>query len=209
MTTSVQNNRKPRRGGHPFTLIELLCTISILLILMGLVVWGARFVAHKNAMAQSNALFGRLESALTQYYQDYGYYPPQTTQAPVSLAFLMQTMAKPNTTATKITINGIANCYPPNLWYQEWDKLPTTSGYITDGFGNKVYYQCPGTVNKESYDLWSAGGDALYGLEPLDSTPPTTPDPRRAFYSATGDVGDATKVNRNISCDDVTNWKPR
>lgn len=208
MTRSFRNRIRNRF----FTLVEILCVIAILLTLMGLVIWGAKYVHVTNAKAQTSSLFGSLESAMTQYNAEYGCYPAVSTPSPVSASWLMNTLVKGHaaTAATiSVTVGATTvSAQSPAIWYQQWDKFPgTVTGgvfFITDGFGNRVYYQCPGVVNKESYDLWSAGSDAMFGTEPFDATPPTTPNPQRAYYP-TG----SPPIDRNISCDDFTNWKSR
>ena len=59
-------------------------------------------------------------------------------------------------------------------------------GKLLDPYDGSFWYQCPGIMNPETYDLWSTGPDAEHGDGGGD-------DPKNARTS-----------NDN---DDVTNWK--
>ncbi|MBC7979097.1 MAG: type II secretion system protein GspG [Armatimonadetes bacterium] len=61
---------------HGFTLIEMLVTITIIVILAGLSVGGFNFVAAKQANEKAKIQISLLSKALEEYKLDNGDYPP-------------------------------------------------------------------------------------------------------------------------------------
>lgn len=132
-----------RRLQRAFTLIELLLVMVILAVLAALVV--PRFAGRsedarkKAALTQVKALFG---TALDTYEADNGTYP-STAQGLAALS-----AAPSNAPAAK-----------------NWQG-PYLKGEVPmDPWGKPYVYRSPGTKNKSSYDLSSAGPDGAEGTE--------------------------------------------
>jgi hypothetical protein len=140
-----------------------------------------------------------MQIALDKYYQDYGYYPQKLTPAP---------FAHPLANS-----NGVP--YLENYEaYQMKDTPPFTETGFMDAWGKPFYYQCPGTMNPEKYDLWSTGLDQKMGVIGIDDNNDGTYidfTTTQFFPSETDspfipDYGDAQTPNAQDS-DDITNWK--
>lgn len=65
--------RRSMRSG--FSLVEIITVITIIVILLGLLVPAILSIQKKAKVAKSEALFGKLITALTLYRKDYGTYP--------------------------------------------------------------------------------------------------------------------------------------
>ncbi len=198
----MQTNPATRisRNSRRFTLIEMMTVVGIILLLSMIAILTVKYAAFRNSQALSKAVFSQLDQAFNQYRADWRYFPQQPQVAnvpqPLTITFL-QGLVKPN----------FSTGDPTGMYLQGCDRWTTGSnGTITncvvDGFGSIIYYQCPGKVTPESFDMWSAGADYFFGAEPIDSPVPTTPDPKRAYMDKGGTV-----INKNIVSDDNTNWK--
>ena len=76
--------------------------------------------------------------------------------------------------------------------------VDSTSGdpyYFVDPYGQPFYYQSPGTMNNEKFDLWSKGNDQEHGEAGVNDD----------SQNATDDAGDARSINAKFS-DDINNW---
>lgn len=127
---------KFRRSG--FTLIELLLVLVILGILAAIVVpkfAGRTEDARKTAAATQISSFG---TALDAFEVDNGYYPKGKSAL------------------------GDLVIAPRDA--QSW-KGPYLKELPKDPWGNDYIYECPGRVNKTSYDLSSPGPDGKPGNE--------------------------------------------
>jgi len=65
-----------RRRGRGFTLIELLIVILIILVLSGILFKLSTLVAYRANVAKATADMENIKNALTEYYAEYGIYPP-------------------------------------------------------------------------------------------------------------------------------------
>ena len=126
---------------HPFTLIELLATIMIITVLLGLVIGGAQLAGRKSEEAKIKARMERLELALEEYKDDWGYYPVYNGQ----LNFDLQS--------------------PSGTYYLE-DYTDEENAYGQSGTGTEPFrYTYPGTHNPASYDLRALGADVQAGTD--------------------------------------------
>ena len=64
-----------RRHSAAFSLIELMATITIMIILAGIIVGGLGFVNEKQAREKAKVQIAMLSKALEEYKLDYGTYP--------------------------------------------------------------------------------------------------------------------------------------
>lgn len=133
--------RRSRRAA--FTLIELLLVMVIIAVLAALVLpkfaGRSESARREAATTQIHSLFG---TALSTYEIDNGAYP-STAQGLAALR------AKPS---------GAPEAKNWKTPYLERD-VPN------DPWGNAYVYRCPGTKNKDGYDLLSCGPDGREGTE--------------------------------------------
>jgi hypothetical protein len=119
-----------------------------------------------------------MQIALDKYYQDYGYYPQSQ---------VVSGKAKVHTFDELF--------YDASTEFKSSNGRPYMEGYLmgdyVDAWGQPFYYQCPGTMNPEKYDLWSTGQDLKMG---------------NSGESGDLNYSDAQTPNAQDS-DDITNWK--
>ena len=139
-TTIIFSRRAGSLGG--FTLIEILLVVIIIGALAAMVIprFAGRSEQAKQQVAKSD-IEANLATALKLYELDNGNFP--TTEQ--GLAALLD---KPSSDPA------------PNNWNGPYlEKKPV------DPWGNPYKYRYPGTNNKSSYDLYSAGKDQTEGTE--------------------------------------------
>jgi len=129
---------------HPFTLVELLAVIGILLLLVALTVGGLNFAAAKADHSKTLAIMTEFEMALDAFKADYGYYPIQSTAGPINFSDSIWDNFKNKNSNNK-----------KGRPYMEGDL----TGTLQDAYGNEFQYSCPGTHNTAKFDLWSYGKD--------------------------------------------------
>ncbi len=185
-----------------FTLLELLVVIAVITILVGIVIGGVGIANRKAAEAKTRALLTQLEIAFDQYKQQFGYFPqwPRVNgePQPVLVKFIKGRYESP-TRYHGLEQPNLATPADPGRYYLDVTTLTFTStandGQLKDAFDNSVYYQCPGEMNPEGYDLWTSGADVYFG-DPA-SSPADKANPSNSQKS------DAATTNSN----DITNWK--
>ena len=142
-----------------FTLLEILVVISVIVILMGSVAGIASYVTRKNADARTLATVEMLRVGLEQYKTKYGFYPPSVqVQANGYIPFHLD----------KINSNGVSDNFNQFVDYNQLTQTGRSRKVgdvyeVLDGYGEPIYYRCPGYVNKTSFDLGSLGADGKLG----------------------------------------------
>ncbi len=158
---------------NPFTLVELLTTITILAVLAGIALGVTKLVFTKAHESKNRAVIKMIEIALEQYKTKYGYYPNSATNAN---PFVMD-IVKLDSSATggEILKNNMWQFFDENFKNshtktgQVYVKLTDGTGkqmtctYVIDAKGNPLIYRCPGLFNTSSFDLGSAGEDGCLG----------------------------------------------
>lgn len=176
---------------HSFTLIELLAVIAVIVILAGLLLGGARIAMQKASEGKTRSQIHQLEIAFEQYRQEWGFYPLQPT------ATILWKTIMTGTDDSGTYYHGLESKLSNSNTHQyfftrESFKFSTTS--CVDPFGKDYYYQYPGTVNKNGFDIWSAGADGYFG-NPANTSTRSTPTAAQSTAGAA------------INSDDINNWK--
>ncbi|MFD2256936.1 type II secretion system protein GspG [Luteolibacter algae] len=151
------------RARAGFTLIEMLVTITIVVILAGLSLGGFKYVSGKQAMEQSRIQLSLLEKAIEEYKLDNGEYPPAPTAPTIENGntnilykeLYLDGKKTPNT--DKIYL---AELDPNNR--QGWIIGSEASAKIVDPWGKEYQYKAPGSHNPD-FDLHSYGADGKTG----------------------------------------------
>lgn len=140
----------------PFTLIEILITITIITVLTGMLIGGVKHATAKASEAQTKAIMETLTDALEQYRQAKGYYPPCS-----------------NTEDVKVVIHNNHFQLQLGSHYFVFEKsngkpffefqATSTAQNLEDSWGNALKYRCPGSHNSAGFDLWSYGPDGKTG----------------------------------------------
>lgn len=141
-----------------FTLIEMLVTITIIIILAGLSMGGYNYVIQKQAMSQAATQIALLSKALEEYKLDNGNYP-----APVL-------------PATEITTNDLYKLLyspPGKIYLSEFDPKSNKQGWldltvpatpkVIDPWGAEYIYRNGSHTDAKNpdFDLISKGKDGL------------------------------------------------
>lgn len=162
-----------RIGKAAFTLIELMVTITIIIILAGLVVGGMEYANQRSASEKAKTQIALLSKGIEEYKLDMGGYPPTN-----NITGNLTTSAGSSTSA--IIFNALY--FAPlsanqRIYLPELDPATTKQGWttgassnatiVTDSWGNQYCYRSAinstgatnnATVNPD-FDLWSMGKD--------------------------------------------------
>lgn len=154
----MKNHLHERRG---FTLIEMLVTITIIVILAGLSLGGFKFVTAKQAKAQAEIQIKLISKALEEYKLDNGEYPPSSS-GNGTLYTKLYYEGSQDATSGKIYLAEL----DPDHNKQGWTQGSDASVTIIDPWGKPYIYRAPGTINPD-FDLISLGPDG----KPLNDDP--------------------------------------
>lgn len=147
-------NHQSRFLARGFTLIEMLVTITIIVILAGLSLGGFKYVSVKQANSQAEIQIKLLGSAIEEYKLDNGEYPVSTNTNDLYRALYYDGAQDPPLNDGKIYL---ADLDPENN-KQGWTEGTGAGVRIIDPWGNEYVYRSPGTINPD-FDLMSRGQD--------------------------------------------------
>lgn len=117
------------KSNSAFTLVELLTTVAIVVVLMGMVLAGSRYVYKKMLVSQTVAEIHAIEAALEAYKADNGAYPPIDAAAWDNMDTNFTFPVSPTNGGWSNIVFVYKALYPTN----------TFSGGINRGMGGKVY----------------------------------------------------------------------
>ncbi len=144
-----------------FTLIEMLVTITIIVILAGLSLGGFKFILTKQANAQAAIQIKLLEKAIEEYKLDNGEYPPQDIGSSGSNSLYTELYYN---AAQESPVNDskiyLAELDPENN-KQGWTQGTGAGVTLVDPWGNEYIYRTssdPDVVNPD-FDIVSYGKD--------------------------------------------------
>lgn len=166
-----------RRKSNAFTLLELLIVMAIIAILAAISIQGMSYAQNNAARKKTTAQMEMIKLGLTKYQTENGTYPANSALNGSDILY--------ETFSGDTNNDGIVEATPM------FDELSTgtnsklgmvktnaTGAYVlVDGFGNEFRYLSPGTINTNTYDLWSiADTDVSAGItNPTFANPnPTT-----------------------------------
>jgi prepilin-type N-terminal cleavage/methylation domain-containing protein len=161
-------NASPRRIRKGFTLIEMLVTITIIVILAGLVVAATGFVKDKQNRAKAEIQIKLLANACEEYKLDRGTYPGIDDNSKADGRNMSNELYRdlywdsnrdnsgPKTDSTqKIYISEL----DPDNNKQGWIDGKGQSARILDPWNNEYLYRKGSSAQNPDFDLWSAGKD--------------------------------------------------
>ena len=176
-------NRNNTAIQYRFSLVEILVSIAIIAILLGLSGAGYTAVQRKIARSRTEATLNKLRVGLESYKSKFGYYPQQPAIRPFQLD-------KNDASAAGQQQNNFNGCIEyGKISKEDAIMIPGTGPSagtppiyrVVDGWktaikdetgaevfplngkgGPYILYVCPGVINTSSYDLFSAGYDRRY-----------------------------------------------
>lgn len=166
--------QRTRIGSHGFTLVELIVSITIIVLLAGIVVGGMGFVEQKRAQEKAKVQVKLLEKGIEEYRFDNGAYPTVPNVNPTNVA---QARANNNAIFQRLYLDGVnsqnVRIYlaelDPTATGQGWITLTNNTRYIIDPWGREYRFRpgslADGTVNPAAmgpgFDIWSMGKDGV------------------------------------------------
>ncbi|MFN6093597.1 MAG: type II secretion system protein GspG, partial [Verrucomicrobiota bacterium] len=177
-----------------FTLIELMVTITIIIILAGLVVGGMEYANQRSASEKAKTQIALLSKGIEEYKLDMGGYPPTNN--------ITGNLTTAGSSTSAIIFNALY--FAPlsanqRIYLPELDPATTKQGWttgassnttiITDPWGNQFCYRSAinssgatntATVNSD-FDLWSMGKDGKTNASSANATVSPNADDIRNF----------------------------
>jgi prepilin-type N-terminal cleavage/methylation domain-containing protein len=161
--TAAREAGRRRRGRRAaFTLIEVLMVITVIAILMGIVMGGARYAASKAEDSRARAILAKLELAMEEYKVEFDTYPQfrnvTITNYP-NTAVTRESLFADNSAATGLVY--WLNVMPMRTRGRSFVDPTIISdvggtNYILDAWGAPFIYH---SQSRESYQLLSIGRD--------------------------------------------------
>lgn len=164
---------------RPFSMVELLVIMAIIAILAGIGAGGYSVAQKWLAQSKTEALLAKLKIAIESYKNDKGYYPLPHNSL---VNFSLDVNNKDYTSGTPGDCNKPINNFSSFIDYaaiQNGQSVKVSEGnwvryYVKDGWNTGsdgedfgvIRYECPGTVNTTSFDLYSAGPDRQFASDP-------------------------------------------
>jgi prepilin-type N-terminal cleavage/methylation domain-containing protein len=223
---SVPVCAREQRYAKGYTLAELLITISIILILMGMIMTAAVTLRTRSRVKSTLALIEGMGTSLQLYNQDWGSFPPSIEITPQATDY------SPDDGGLFIALNGedgrgpVKNkgdatlekhFQPYMLLGQEQIRKVDLEIHVVDAFGRELrYFNCDDYITDES----ARGGDdpaarkanreAAREQVHLDSFELYSLGPNGRFDAKQHDLVDEPPGNGRVDDaeegDDVTNW---
>ena len=136
-----------------FTLIEILIVCSLIAFLAAVTIVGVSFAMRTAGDANCRSLINQINLAMNEYKAVTGYF----IQQPKGNGFYMD---KPKEGEVDLTD------FLPT--YEKWCtngtiERPYERSAVCDPAGTTLWYRCPGSHNKGSFDFESAGQDGIFG----------------------------------------------
>ena len=157
--------------------------------------------------AATLALVEQLKSALEQYKEKYGFYPPTLgMNSSGYVEFYLDAYSPSATDAShpeRMNKNNFNQFLPFDNLVNGGLCEETESGgvfryKVLDYFQNPIYYRCPGYINRNSYDIGSLGSDGKVGDGTTNKSGSDIVKTEASAKTAAADFGKG---------DDITNCK--
>ena len=129
-----------------FSLIELLVVVGIMALLSGMIFMAVPAIKKKSRDNASKAMMMSLVDALEQYYSEWGFYPDSLGSS---------------NRISKTSLETLKSQNGENYIQADSGDMRYVSGVLVDYHSddNYFYYESPGVINTEGFDIWSAGAD--------------------------------------------------
>ncbi|HNX26491.1 MAG TPA: type II secretion system major pseudopilin GspG [Phycisphaerae bacterium] len=125
-----------------FTLVEIILVVVIIALLSGLVLTKIAGKGKQARIAAAQAQIANLKSALNNFEIDCGRFP-------TTAEGLDALITRPSSLGDNVQWRA----------YLDDNKLPQ------DPWGKPYIYLCPGTINTDGFDIYSAGPDGQQGTQ--------------------------------------------
>ncbi|MEI6605104.1 MAG: type II secretion system protein GspG [Verrucomicrobiota bacterium] len=161
----LTHSHRRRRG---FTLIEMLATITIIVVLAGLVVAGMDYVKEKQKRSTAEMQIKLLANACEEFKLDFGFYPGRSDNSPSDGKNMSNELFSDLYWDSNRDGSGPLNDSTQRIYLSELDPDHNKQGWI-DGKGqaahildpwrNEYRYRKGNNAQSPDFDLWSPGKD--------------------------------------------------
>ena len=176
-----------------FTLVELLAVTALIVILAGIGFAAFSYASNRGKEAATKSLITRIAAGLESVRTKHGFFPASASYGDITV-----TVDGSSGLITKIKFGskeiGDAKQLKTFLTVCDGESLKKNldgSGNVTDNWGGKIKYCCPGKINTAKFDLVAPGADGDFGPA-ASGTPPDT----LSGYQTGGEW----------ACDDIANF---
>ncbi|MBO5644515.1 MAG: type II secretion system protein GspG [Lentisphaeria bacterium] len=173
-----------------FTLVELLIAAAIIAVLAGIGFAGYSFAVNSGRESSTKSLIHQMTTVFDTCHNKAGFYPASSSFQNIVFTF------DSNGIPSKVAIGGVEylktdvgskkqlfDTVTKMLDMENIKSMCGTDGILRDSWGNEIKYCSPGKINKNKYDIVSAGVDGKFGKDLVD-TPPLT----KAEYADCADI---------------------
>ncbi len=174
---SYFNNKIEKRT---FTMVELLAVMVLMLVVAGIGIGAYSYGMTKLKENRTRTTIAQVEGALESLKAKYGYYPATPTNGSGTTDYRFYLDLNVNhsgfsgsyktdePSGTAVYPQEYMEHYRNVVDYEKLKKKAKRFGssnysVVVDGWGQPLYYRCPGLHNPASYDLYSAGADGKVG----------------------------------------------
>lgn len=182
-----------------FTLVELLAVTALIVILAGIGFAAFSYASNRGKEAATKSLITRIGAGLESVKTKHGAFPGSSEFKEIKVTVnsttgLIESISFDNGTTTHFGTNSkqlktfLTVCDGESL-----KKNLDGSSNVTDAWGGKIKYCCPGKINTAKFDLVAPGPDEGFGK---GSTPAATPPDTLSGY----------KEGEEWACDDIANF---
>ena len=185
-----------------FTLVELLAVTALIVILAGIGFAAFSYASNRGKEAATKSLIARIGAGLESVKTKHGAFPGSSGGA---YGDIVVTVNDTTGLVTGITFGKTGGTGGTALSAKQLKTFLTVcdgeslkknldgSGNVTDAWGGKIKYCCPGKINTAKFDLAAPGPDEGFGK---GSTPAATPPDTLSGY----------KEGEEWACDDIANF---
>ena len=154
------------RFRNPFTLVELLCVIVVIMLLAGISIKVSQIVFQRMEESKAQTALEIIRAANEQYKAKYGYYLPTSSSdcASAEASFFKIKFYSENGGKIEPTEFGKLLGDSFDFFYAMPCEDSGNKYYLRDPWGKEIRYLYPGFYNKGGYDLYSKGRDTASGV---------------------------------------------
>lgn len=186
-----------------FTLVELLAVTALIVILAGIGFAAFSYASNRGKEAATKSLITRVGAGLESVRTKHGTFPAAAAYGDIVVTVNSSGLVTGITFGkTEESTSGTALSAAQLKTFltvcdgESLKKNLDGSSNITDSWGGKIKYCCPGKINTAKFDLVAPGPDEGFGK---GSTPAATPPDTLSGYKTEG-------TDAEWACDDIANF---
>ena len=183
-----------------FTLVELLAVTALIAILAGIGFAAFSYASNRGREAATKSLITRVAAGLESMRTKNGIFPGSTGGAYGDIVVTVNASG----IVTGIAFGGSALSAKQLKTFltvcdgEGLKKNLDGSGVVTDAWGGKIKYCCPGKINTTKFDLVAPGPDEEFGTAKASAPPVSAPTGKTVL--------DNYKTDGEWACDDIANF---